>query len=217
MRGLAKQALIATAQLVLLHLAHGVGGKKRSMQVDQERRYAQPASPVVTSIRDEEKRTGMNILGTEHQFREIDSNLQRKGKHIVFTSNRSDDPDFSPDTIGLYVIPAEGGEVREIPTPIGRKSNPSVSPDGQWVAYTGLRMAKEWWQNTHLWVVPIDGSSSPRDLTADHDFTVAQDTTNDIGGAVMTSPTWSTDSKALYFQVSQPGRCSRCQRHQLPP
>ncbi len=53
------------------------------------------------------------------------------GKNILFTSNRSPDPDISFDVLDLYTIPAGGGEMRKIEAPEGMKMLPSFSPDGK--------------------------------------------------------------------------------------
>jgi Tol biopolymer transport system component len=73
------------------------------------------------------------------------------GEWIAFRSNRTDDPDLNPDAVDLYVIPASGGEVREIPTPIGGKRLPSFSPDGQYLAYIGREGEGDWWKNDDVW------------------------------------------------------------------
>ncbi len=144
------------------------------------------------------------------------------GKEIVFCSNHSDDPDLDPDAIDLFVIAAEGGDLRKIETPVGPKGNPTFSPDGKWLAYLGQEGRGQWWKNTGLWVVPAlrqpfdgaqdkaqdsaDGSGEAKNLTEKFDFDVSSVTINDVPGFLpMTPPTWSKDGSRLYFQVSQHG------------
>lgn len=127
------------------------------------------------------------------------------GKSIVFVSNRSDDPDFNPDAIDLFVMPAEGGDLRKIETPLGHKALPSLSPDGLWLAYTGREGRGEYWRNQGLWIVPFAGDGPAQHLTENYDFSVSSLTLNDLGGAVMMPPAWSNDGKTLYFQVSRHG------------
>ena len=127
------------------------------------------------------------------------------GRSILFVSNRGDDPDFSPHTVDIWRVPAEGGELRKIPTSFGQKGHPSVSPDGQWVAYTGRDRAADWWQNDNLAVTPIDGSPEARNLTKHLNVMVSNSTTNDLGGGDTIAPTWSTDGRTIYFQVSRHG------------
>ena len=128
------------------------------------------------------------------------------GKEIVFWSNRSPDPDLDPDAIDLFVIPAGGGEPRKIETPVGPKEKPVFSPDGKWGAYLGREGRGEEWRNTSMWIVPADGSGEVRNLTKLFDVHVSSWTINDLpGDPPMTPPTWSQDSRRLYFQVSRHG------------
>jgi Tol biopolymer transport system component len=67
------------------------------------------------------------------------------GKHIVFVSNRTKDPDLDPDAMDIFVVPARGGRARKIVTPVGFKGNPVFSPDGSQIAFTGMRGRGQWW------------------------------------------------------------------------
>jgi len=144
------------------------------------------------------------------------------GTQIVFCSNHSEDPDLDPDAIDLFVISAEGGELRKVETPVGPKESPTFSPDGKWLAYFGQEGKEQWWKNTCLWIVPAlrqdfgelsratqdsaDGSGEAKNLTEKFDFDVSSTTINDLPGHLpMTPPTWSKDGSRLYFQVSQHG------------
>ena len=127
------------------------------------------------------------------------------GDNIVFVSNRSEDPDFNPDQVDLWVVPAWGGDLRKIPTHLGAKGRPSVSPDGQLIAFVGRERRSDWWQHDRLWVVPFDGSVPPENLTGRYDITVSNSLINDIGGAVNQPPLWSQDGESVYFHVSEYG------------
>ena len=127
------------------------------------------------------------------------------GRHVAYISNRAEDPDFAPDSVDIFVMPADGGEPRKVETQIGRKGLPSISPDGDWIAFTGRSRRSDWWQHDNLWVVPFDGSVAPRNLTGRFDVSVSNSTMNDLGGSDMTAPTWAKDSKSIYFQVSEHG------------
>ena len=50
------------------------------------------------------------------------------GRHIAYTSNVAEDPDFAPDSVDIFVMPSEGGEARKIETHVGRKGLISISP-----------------------------------------------------------------------------------------
>ena len=139
-------------------------------------------------------------------FDETDPHWSRDGKHIVFSSNRSKDPDLQPDEIDIFVIPARGGRLRKIPTPVGDKGYPRFSPDGKWIAYYGVEGRGQWWRNMGLWVVPASGSGKARNLTARFDLNMSSWTINDFpGNPVWMPPTWSGDGKRIYFQVARYG------------
>jgi dipeptidyl aminopeptidase/acylaminoacyl peptidase len=127
------------------------------------------------------------------------------GAEIVFSSNRADDPDMAPDDIGFFAISSNGGTLREIPLPEGEKFGHAVSPDGNWISYAGKEGRGDWWRNDHLWIVPFDGSAPPRCLTDDEDVCIGNVSINDMGEGGTSAPAWSTDSKTLYYQVSQHG------------
>lgn len=128
------------------------------------------------------------------------------GKQIAFLSNRSADPDLDPDAIDLFVVPAEGGDLRKIETPVGPKEKPAFSPDGRWLAYLGREGIGQVWKNTEVWVVPADGSGEARNLTRRFGFDASSWTGNDLPGKPpMMPPTWSQDGGRLYFQVSHHG------------
>jgi len=147
--------------------------------------------------------TGKGKQLTDHQvFDEQSPAWSPDSRWIVFTSNRSHDPDFNLDSIDLLVIPAVGGELRTITTPIGEKSMPSVSPDGRWIAYFGIEGEGLSYKNNSLWIVPFDGSAAPRNLTEKLDIHLSSMVINDMGQPEMMPPTWSTDSQTIYFPVA---------------
>ncbi len=128
------------------------------------------------------------------------------GQWIVFVSNRADDPDTHFDEVDLYVISANGGELRPLHTPIGLMHSPRFSPDGQWVAYIGRVGGREsYWYNMSLWVVPFSGDGE-QNLSGPHDIYAAPATLNDMGGPMASPPTWTKDSQSLYFQNSRHGK-----------
>lgn len=67
----------------------------------------------------------------------------------------------------LWIVPREGGDARRLTAGAGLETNPSFSPDGQQIAFTG-----EYDGNTDVYVVPAAGGV-PRRLTYHPDADVA--------------------------------------------
>ncbi len=139
---------------------------------------------------------------TDHEvFDEKEPCWSADGQSIAFLSNRSETPDFTPDRVDLFVMPATGGEIRKIETPIGEKTLPSFSPDGKWIAYYGSEGEGIWYKNQGLWVVSADGSSSAQNLTEKYDYHVENRVINDMGEPEFMPPTWSNESDKLFFPI----------------
>src|SRR5919109_3126472 len=68
--------------------------------------------------------------------------------HIVFV--------FAGD---LWSVPRAGGAATRLTTAPGVEANPSFSPDGKWIAFTG-----QYDGNTDVFVMPAEGGT-PRRLT----------------------------------------------------
>jgi dipeptidyl aminopeptidase/acylaminoacyl peptidase len=129
------------------------------------------------------------------------------GHRIAFLTNRSPDPDRTPQLDEIRVIPAAGGEEQLIPAPAGPKSQLAWSPDGEWFAYYGNTETRDVWSATdpHLWLTPAAGGEG-RDLSQALDRPVGDQTLGDlraIGG--WTGPVWSADSRSVLFLVSDRG------------
>jgi dipeptidyl aminopeptidase/acylaminoacyl peptidase len=127
------------------------------------------------------------------------------GTRIVFCSNRSEDPDLDPDAIDLYLVPAEGGEMTRLATPVGPKGHPSFSPDGESIAYYGHEGKGKGWKQTRVWVIPANGEGEARNLTERFDFDASPWTINDMGSLPQVPPTWSKNGNRIYFQVAHHG------------
>ncbi len=152
--------------------------------------------------------TGELTQLTEGKFAEESPQWSPDGSHILFLSDRSDNPQqgLITDEEEMYVIPAEGGEMREIKAHDGRKSSPRWSPDGQHIAYLGApEKPGKWWQNNELYVVSATGGDA-RSLTAVHDWDCAPNTLGDFGSPPdMITPTWSADGQSIFVVVERHG------------
>jgi tricorn protease len=81
----------------------------------------------------------------------------------------------------LWSVPRQGGEARRLTTGVGVETDPSFSPDGKWVAFTG-----QYDGNTDVFVVPAEGGV-PRRLTWHPDPDVALGWTRDGKKVLFTS------------------------------
>jgi len=143
---------------------------------------------------------------TDHEiYDDVHPTWSPLGDQIAFLSNRTKNPDLDLDSIDLFLMSLEDGKVRKIETPVGRKSCLAFSPDGNYFAYFGIGGWGDWWKNTSLYLVPVDGSEGAKDLLLDHDVYVDADTSTDILEFNSTSPAWSSDSSTIYFQIAQHG------------
>ena len=73
----------------------------------------------------------------------------------------------------------------------GPDGNPSVSPDGKRVAYTGNDHSRDTWADSKLYVMNIDGSS-PRLVSGDWD-------------RAPSSLKWAADGSGVYFTAQNEG------------
>lgn len=139
------------------------------------------------------------------EYAELSPRWSPDGREIVFFSNRSERPDVDVHLVGLYVISADGGEMREIPTPAGPKYQASYSPDGKWIAFLCREGKGNAWKNINVWLVSADGSSPAVNLTGKYDIQVDSGTLTDAGDRSILAPVWTTDGERLYFQVTRHG------------
>ena len=134
-------------------------------------------------------------------YDELNPTWSPDGKWIAFASNRSENPDLTPDRWGIFIIPAEGGEMRQLDGPVGEKYQPSFSHDGRLLAYIGAENEGLYYKNANLWVIPVDGSKPAHNLTEKYDIHIDSVTLNDVGSPERMPPMWSKDGKRLYFNI----------------
>lgn len=129
------------------------------------------------------------------------------GKTLAFVANRRDDEDMSAEYQYIWTIPADGGEIAQVPTHDGPKYGLAWAPDGKWLAYIGHLDPSDTWggKNERVLVIPA-GGGDPRDLTGASDKAVGYLTLADMheaGGGLPVQ--WSPDSQSLYFPISERG------------
>jgi len=148
-------------------------------------------------------RSGKKRQLSDHDvWDELSPTFSPDGKWIVFLSNHTPDPDLDYEAVDLFVMPSRGGESRLVETPPGPKARPSVSPDGQWIAYIGQEGKGAGYRNAGVWIVPFEGGKKAKNLTKKYDLHAGSHTATDLYEHVEDMPpVWSGDSQRLYFQT----------------
>ncbi len=113
------------------------------------------------------------------------------GTELVLPARRGERPEWNSRESELFAVNVASGALRQLTDRFGPDAAPSVSPDGQLIAWTGYDDRKQGYQNTLLYVMNRDGSGK-RVLSSKVD--------NSVG-----APVWSGDSKAVFGQVDDRG------------
>ncbi len=114
------------------------------------------------------------------------------GRTIVFSSApRVEDSDYLWRQSDIYALDVNTGVIRQLTTRDGPDSNPRISPDGRWIAYTGYDLTNDTWIESKLYVMAADGSGH-RLLTGDLDRSVQ-------------NLKWAPDNSGIYFDVQSEG------------
>ncbi len=113
------------------------------------------------------------------------------GAEILFSANRHEGGEYDPRNSEVYSVSVETGEVTPLTDRHGPDSNPTISPDGKRIAYTGYDDRYQGYQVTTLYVMDRDGTN-PRVLTDALDRDVSQ-------------ATWRADSRGLFFRYDDQG------------
>jgi dipeptidyl aminopeptidase/acylaminoacyl peptidase len=129
------------------------------------------------------------------------------GARLAFSANRLPDADWHLVTSEIWVIPAKGGEPRNLTPQPGPAHHPAWSPDGTQIAFVGHTDDEDFWgvRNEHVWVVPLDGGPA-RDLMPDFDRMAMPLMGTDLNDSHdSAAPVWSRNGATVYFQGSEHG------------
>jgi len=113
------------------------------------------------------------------------------GQRIVFQSLRVPDAERRWREAHLYTVDVRTGEIRQLTTARGPKGNPTPSPDGRLIAFTGHEWVEDTYRESSLYVMNADGSG------------VREVATNLDRSPIGVS--WAADGSGVYFSANDSG------------
>jgi dipeptidyl aminopeptidase/acylaminoacyl peptidase len=135
------------------------------------------------------------------------------GATLYFSAIRKPDGDWAGNDTELYAVPADGSrEPVALTQRRGPDDNPTVSPDGRFIAYTGFDDDRRQSHTvTHLYVLDT-ATHERRELARGLDRSVGDAVIADMGvrdeGLRLV---WRADSKAVYFVSADRGATQLCE------
>lgn len=130
---------------------------------------------------------------TEGVFTVADPQWSPDGQNIAYVISKGGAQESAFTDISdnrntdIFLIPASGGQPRQLTTNPAADAQPRWSPDGKWIAYLAGSDPAAWAGETDLMLMPADGSgSAPRNLTGAY---------ND---SITSAAKWSPDNRWLY-------------------
>lgn len=136
--------------------------------------------------------------GTPRQITSGDYNYGGKlmwtasGNEIVMSANVREDSDFDVFNSDLLSVNINDGSITKLTDATGPESNPTLSPNGKLIAFTGFEDNGKSNQINQLYVMNTDGSEV-KTLTPDLDRDVS-----DVR--------WANNGKGLYFSYDNAGK-----------
>ena len=113
------------------------------------------------------------------------------GKRIVFSGLRTPDAEYAWRESEIYAVDVGTGDVAQLTHRKGPDNQPTPSPDGKLIAYTGFDSTSDTWVDSKLYVMNADGSNPHL-----------------ISGNLDRSPQglmWATDGSGVYFNAENEG------------
>jgi Tol biopolymer transport system component len=141
---------------------------------------------------------------TDGDYDDGDATWSPDGRLIAFVSNRSDDREYSLAS-DIWTLEVESGELRRLTDGTLSGGGLSWSPDGQLIAfYASPTWEAAGYRETHLWLVPSDGSGAARDISQSLDRG-HRHVQPDYAFPNQSSPAWSPDGSRVYFTLIDHG------------
>jgi dipeptidyl aminopeptidase/acylaminoacyl peptidase len=131
---------------------------------------------------------------TDGKYNHADPEWAADGQTIYFSGIRKPDAEYQRGDSEIYAVDLKTLEVRALSDRKGPDANPTASPDGRWIAYTGYDDRD--YTNTIASLYLTDRNGGARRTWA---------------AALSESPdglTWASDSSGVYFTVGDKGSTS---------
>ncbi len=131
---------------------------------------------------------------TDGNFNHTNPAWSRDGQTIYVSGIRKPDAEYERGDSEIYAIDLKTGAIRVLTDREGPDNNPELSPDGQWIAYSGYDDKN--FTSTLASLYLMDKNGGAKRLWA---------------GNLMNSPgdvTWAPDSAGVYFTVDERGSTS---------
>ncbi|MGQ0649413.1 MAG: S9 family peptidase [Gemmatimonadaceae bacterium] len=113
------------------------------------------------------------------------------GKTIVFTADRVVDAEYRWRQGDIYGVDVASGTIKQLTTRNGPDQQPTPSPDGKLIAYTGYDSTRVTYKDSELYIMNADGSN-PRQVSGNFDRSPQ--------GLI-----WAADGSGIYFNASTEG------------
>lgn len=115
----------------------------------------------------------------------------RDGAKLYFSANAEENWQTQPVEADVYALTIADGAIARLTSRRGVENEPTVSPDGARLAYTGFDDREQGYQVTELWVADASGAN-PRSITASFDRDISR-------------PEWTRDGRSIVFLYEDHG------------
>jgi dipeptidyl aminopeptidase/acylaminoacyl peptidase len=134
---------------------------------------------------------GTSVRITDGEWNHGSGRWMPDGRTVVFQSLRVEDAERRWRESHIYAVDVQTRQVRQLTQARGPKGNPTPSPDGRLIAFTGYDWTDDTYVESKLYVMNADGSNV-RELAADYDRSPG-------------NLTWAGDNRGLYFNTQDRG------------
>ncbi|MGQ0643827.1 MAG: S9 family peptidase [Gemmatimonadaceae bacterium] len=113
------------------------------------------------------------------------------GKTILFSADRVPESEYRWRQSDVYSVEVATGRITQLTRRSGPDGNPTPSPDGKWIAYTGVDSSNASYIDSELYVMNADGSNIRH-----------------LSGSLDRSPSgimWARDNSGVYIGVDSEG------------